>query len=87
MNILLAIFVNECSLGLIFPGDYCNPFLYLNKCGKIYLLDFIEGLPRSADKDCIMVVIDRLSKVEHFVPLAHPYTATQVAQVILEYSL
>lgn len=46
-------------------------------------LDFIEGLPKSGSYDVILVVIDRFSKCAHFVPLAHPYTAMQVAQTYM----
>lgn len=43
-------------------------------------LDFIEGLPRSEGKDSIMVVIDRFTKYVHFIPLTHPYIASEVAK-------
>lgn len=47
-------------------------------------MDFIEGLPNSSRKTVIFVVVDRLSKYAHFMPLAHSYTATIVAQVFLD---
>ena len=46
-------------------------------------MDFIEGLPLSNGKSVIMVVIDRLSKYAHFVPLSHPYSVVTVAHAIL----
>jgi transposase InsO family protein len=47
-------------------------------------LDFIEGLPRSAHSNCILVVVDKLSKYAHFVALSHPYTAQQVAMAFVD---
>lgn len=47
-------------------------------------MDFVDGLPRSDNHTSIMVVVDRLSKAAHLVPLAHPYTAKLVAAKFID---
>ena len=43
-------------------------------------MDFITGLPRtSRGHNAIWVVIDRLSKVAHFLPIREAITASQLA--------
>ncbi|KAD3639992.1 hypothetical protein E3N88_29215 [Mikania micrantha] len=44
-------------------------------------MDFIVGLPPSNRVDTILVVVDRLSKYAHFLPLTHPFTAKTMAAV------
>ncbi|XP_074299979.1 uncharacterized protein LOC141631174 [Silene latifolia] len=48
-------------------------------------MDFIDGLPRSMENDSILVVVDRLSKSAHFIPLKHPYSAATVAQAYFDF--
>jgi hypothetical protein len=42
-------------------------------------MDFIEGFPKSSGYSVIMVVVDRLTKYAHFIPIMHPYTAHSIA--------
>lgn len=46
-------------------------------------MDFTEGLPLSKGHDVILVVVDRYTKYAHFLPLRHPYSASQVAELYL----
>lgn len=48
-------------------------------------MDFIDGLLPSRKFNCILVVVDKLSKYVHFIPLRHPYTAQAVAESFLDH--
>lgn len=47
-------------------------------------MDFIEGLPKSEGYSVIMVIVDRLTKYAHFIPVKHPYTAATIAQLFMD---
>src|SRR5690348_16375650 len=48
-------------------------------------MDFIVGLPKtSKGYDSIWVIVDRLTKTAHFIPVKVAYTAKQYAEVSLD---
>ena len=47
-------------------------------------MDFIMGLPKSEGKSVIMVVVDRLTKYEHFCALSHPFKAITIATSFMD---
>jgi hypothetical protein len=46
-------------------------------------MDFIEGLPSSHGYNCIIVIVDRISKYAHLIPLKHPFTTIIVASTFI----
>jgi hypothetical protein len=46
-------------------------------------MDFITGLPPSNSYTVILVVVDRLSKYSHFIPLKADYNSSKVAEVFV----
>lgn len=66
-----------------YPG-LLQPLPVAKRCWDIVSLDFIEGLPTSGRYKCILVVVDTFSKYAHFLPVAHPYIAQQIAQMYID---
>ncbi|RVW59679.1 Transposon Tf2-8 polyprotein [Vitis vinifera] len=79
-------FIKECDICQqnksenIHPAGLLQPLPIPTKVWTDISLDFIEGLPNSERYSVIMVVVDRLSKYAHFIPISHPYTASKIAQ-------
>ncbi|XP_066354680.1 uncharacterized protein [Miscanthus floridulus] len=65
-----------------YPG-LLSPLPVPAESWQVISMDFIEGLPRSGAANCVMVVVDKFIKFAHFMPLLHPFSAQQVAQVFL----
>eukprot|EP00253_Pinus_taeda_P011478 PITA_11478 len=48
-------------------------------------MDFITGLPRTKkNNDSIMVVVDKLCKAKHFIPVQSTYKAMQISHVFMQ---
>ena len=47
-------------------------------------MDFLGGFPKAGGFDTIFVFVNRLTKYAHFLPLCHPYTAKDVAELFVK---
>lgn len=66
------------------PVGTLQPLQIPSRAWQELTMDFIEGLPKSDNCDVIMMVVDRLTKYAHFIPLRHPFTTAQVAKLFLD---
>lgn len=56
------------------PG-ILQPIQIPDKAWEVISMDFIEGFPKSVGKDSILLVVDKLTKYCHLIPLTHPFSA------------
>lgn len=47
-------------------------------------MDFVKNLPNSHGFEAISMVVDKLSKGAHFIPLRHPFMESSVAKIFIE---
>jgi hypothetical protein len=47
-------------------------------------MDFVEGFPKVGGKSVILTMVDRFSKLAHFIPMGHPCSAASVAKAFFE---
>jgi hypothetical protein len=90
MKSAMKTFVQSCSIcqqakpeRLRYPG-LLQPLPVPETSWEMVSLDFVEGLPKSGQFNCILVVVDKFSKLAHFVPLRHLFTAVVVAKAYMD---
>jgi hypothetical protein len=84
-------FVQQCLICQQAKHELCKysgllqPLPFPEHCWQDISMDFIEGLPKSQGYSVIMVVVDRLSKYAHFLPVKHLYAASHIAQLFFDH--
>jgi hypothetical protein len=89
MNAAVHSFVSSCSVcqqakpdRAKYPG-LLQPLPIPEGAWQTISMDFVEGLPHSAGKNVIFVVMDKFSKYSHFLALSHPFSAVSVAKLFM----
>ena len=78
-------YIKQCSVcqhakhPLQHPAGLLQPLPVPEGVWRDVSMDFIEGLPKSKGYSVILVVVDRLTKYAHFIPVKHPYTTSTIA--------
>ena len=67
------------------PAGLLQPLPIPSWKWEIISLDFITGLPKNqSQNDSIMVVVDKLSKAAHFIPVKTTYKDANIADIFLK---
>jgi hypothetical protein len=83
-------FVRACTMcpkneiAHLHPAGLLQPLDVPSTIWADVAMDFVEGFSCVNDKSVILIVVDRLCKYEHFIPLRHPYSGTTVARVFFD---
>lgn len=83
-------FVEECCVCPRTSPQLCPPSIAPTfddpwaHLGRHITMDFLEGLSKSAGYDTFFVVVDRLSKCAHFIPLSHHFSAKSMATAFVK---
>ena len=63
-----------------------RPLEILNRKFESITMDFVTGFPRTIGRyDAIRVIVDRLTKIVHFIPLRIETSGRELADLFLKY--
>jgi NADH:ubiquinone oxidoreductase subunit E len=66
------------------PTGLLQPFPILEKKWEVITMDFITGLPKMNKKhDSIIVVVNKLKKASHFVPVKTMHTVANIVEIFM----
>ena len=87
----IAIFMVNCQECQLVKAEHQHPLGLLQPLPipewkrEVINMDFITGLPKiKKQNDSIFVVIDKLSKAAHFIPVKSTYKAVSIANILLK---
>eukprot|EP00253_Pinus_taeda_P005349 PITA_05349 len=67
------------------PAGLLQPLQIPEWKWEVISMDFITGLPKTKrNNDSIFVVVDKLSKAAHFIPVQSTYRAAQIAHIFMQ---
>ena len=66
------------------PAGLLQPLPIPSDPWEVASMDFIDGLPTSRHYNCLLAVVDKLTKFAHFIPLKHPYTPSKIAELFVD---
>ena len=85
----IRMFVHNCKIcqqtktETTFPVGLLQHFPIPIQVWDDIAMDFIIGLPPSQGFTAIMVIVDRLSKFGHFIPMRYDFNSKQVADAFI----
>ncbi|MCI04999.1 transposon TF2-1 polyprotein, partial [Trifolium medium] len=84
-------YVKHCSIcqqakhSTALPSGLLSPLPIPSQVWEDVAMDFITGLPNSSGFTVILVVVDRLTKFGHFIPLKGDYDSRSVADTFMQH--
>ncbi|KAK8362768.1 hypothetical protein V6Z11_A03G124700 [Gossypium hirsutum] len=66
------------------PAGLLQPLPIPQQVFEDISIDFITGLPKSNSKEAIMVVVDRLTKYDHFFALLRHFDCKSIAKIMVQ---
>jgi hypothetical protein len=91
MRTVVSQFIKTCPVCQInksenvpYPG-LLQPLPMPDMAWQHITMDFIEALPKSEGKDTILVVVDKLTKYAHFIPLSRSFTTKTIVQLFIDH--